>query len=58
MRWYLSRENRRRDASGEVYPEYGYIEHVTEDGRTVKVKVPIQYMDITDWENRAFRYAL
>ncbi|KAG8943135.1 hypothetical protein FRC04_003215 [Tulasnella sp. 424] len=62
IRWYLVRENKRRDAeklaSGEEYPEFGYIEHVQEDGSVVKLKVPIQFMDITDKENKAFRYPL
>ncbi|KAG8895904.1 hypothetical protein FRC01_012133 [Tulasnella sp. 417] len=62
IRWYLVRENKRRDAeklaSGEEYPEFGYIEHTQEDGTVVKLKVPIQFLDITDKENRAFRYPL
>ncbi|KIO24293.1 hypothetical protein M407DRAFT_213109 [Tulasnella calospora MUT 4182] len=62
IRWWLVRENKRRDAeklaSGEEYPEFGYIEHTQEDGSIVKLKVPIQFMDITDKENRAFRYPL
>lgn len=62
IRWYLVRENKRRDAeklaSGEEYPEFGYIEHVQEDGSVVKLKVPIQFMDVTDKENKAFRYPL
>ena len=62
MRWHLQRQNRLRDAeklaSGIEYEEYGYVDHVMEDGTTVKVKIPIQYMDITDFENKAFRYAL
>ncbi|KAG8958436.1 hypothetical protein FRC00_002762 [Tulasnella sp. 408] len=60
--WYLASENKRRDAeklaSGEEYPEFGYIEHTQEDGSIVKLKVPIQFLDITDKENRAFRYPL
>lgn len=60
--WYLARENRRRDAeklaSGEEYEEFGFIEHVQEDGSVVKLKVPIQFLDITDIENKAFRYPL
>ncbi|KAG9022432.1 hypothetical protein FS837_006358 [Tulasnella sp. UAMH 9824] len=61
-RWYLVRENKRRDAekaaSGKEYEEFGYIEHTREDGSIQKIKVPIQFMDITDWENKSFRYAL
>ncbi|KAG8907649.1 hypothetical protein FRB99_003111 [Tulasnella sp. 403] len=62
IRWYLLRENKRRDAeklaSGKEYEEYGYVETTREDGTVVKVKVPIQFMDITDKENKAFRYPL
>jgi MFS family permease len=62
IRFYLIRENKRRDAekaaSGKEYEEFGYIEHTREDGSVQKIKVPIQFMDITDFENKAFRYAL
>ncbi|KIO26062.1 hypothetical protein M407DRAFT_24622 [Tulasnella calospora MUT 4182] len=62
IRWYLSSENKRRDRekleSGKEYDEFGYIERVQEDGSTVKYKVPIQFLDITDLENKAFRYSL
>ncbi|KAG8917554.1 hypothetical protein FRC01_002376 [Tulasnella sp. 417] len=62
IRWYLSSENKRRDRekleSGKEYEEFGYIERVQEDGSTVKYKVPIQFLDITDLENKAFRYSL
>ncbi|KIO24292.1 hypothetical protein M407DRAFT_9025 [Tulasnella calospora MUT 4182] len=62
IRWYLVSENNRRDAeklaSGEEYDEFGYVEHTQEDGSIIKFKVPIQFMDITNKENRAFRYPL
>lgn len=62
LRLHLVAENKRRDAekaaSGVEYPDFGYIEATGEDGQVRKVKVPIQYLDITDKENRAFRYAL
>ena len=62
LRWYLVRENNRRDAehaaSGKEYDEFGYVEHTQEDGSIVKLKVPIQFLDITDRENKAFRYPL
>jgi hypothetical protein len=62
LRLYFQYLNRKRDAeklaSGKEYEEYGYVEHVNEDGSVVKMKVPIQFMDVTDWENKAFRYAL
>ncbi|KAG9035462.1 hypothetical protein FS837_001921 [Tulasnella sp. UAMH 9824] len=62
IRWYLVRENKRRDAerldSGKEYEEFGFVKHVQEDGSVVKLKVPIQFLDITDLENKAFRYPL
>lgn len=62
IRWYLSSENKRRDRekleSGKEYEEFGYIERIQEDGTTIKYKVPIQFLDITDLENKAFRYSL
>ncbi|KAG8964993.1 hypothetical protein FRC05_003520 [Tulasnella sp. 425] len=35
-------------SSGKEYEEFPYIEHTREDGSVQKVKVPIQFMDITD----------
>ncbi len=62
MRFYLLAQNKKRDAelaaSGKPYEEFGYVEHVQPDGSIVKYKVPIQYMDLTDWENKSFRYPL
>jgi len=62
MRLYFQYVNRKRDAeklaSGKEYEEFGYVEHVNEDGSTSRIKVPIQFMDVTDWENKAFRYAI
>ncbi|KAG9007033.1 hypothetical protein FRB93_008300 [Tulasnella sp. JGI-2019a] len=62
LRFVLVAENRRRDAeklaSGKEYDEFGYIETTGADGQTHKVKVPIQFLDITDKENKAFRYAI
>ena len=60
MRLYFMYLNRKRDAeklaSGKEYDEFGYVEHVNADGTTQRIKVPIQFMDMTDWENKAFRY--
>lgn len=62
MRYYLNSLNKRRDAlkaeSGKEYEEFGYIERTTADGTVEKFKVPIALLDITDKENKAFRYAL
>jgi len=61
MWYYLSTENKRRDAeklaSGKEYDEFGVIEMTEQDGTVKKVKVPIQFLDLTDMENKAFRYA-
>lgn len=62
IRWYLARENKRRDAeklaSGREHDDFGFVEQAQEDGSVVKLKVPIQFLDITDLENKAFRYPL
>lgn len=62
LRWYLISENKKRDAeklaSGKEYDEFGYIEVNKADGTVEQVKVPIQFLDITDKENKAFRYPL
>ncbi|KAI6046644.1 MFS general substrate transporter, partial [Pisolithus marmoratus] len=58
IRVLLDRENRRRESepSGEV--EELYIEKVTEDGKRIEVKVDKEFMDLTDRQNRDFRYVL
>jgi len=62
IRWYLNKENKRRDAekeaSGIEYQEFGYIERQKDDGSIEKFKVPIALLDVTDGENQAFRYVL
>ncbi|KAG9039675.1 hypothetical protein FS837_000943 [Tulasnella sp. UAMH 9824] len=62
IRWYLVRENKRRDAerldSVKECEEFGFVEHVQEDGSVDRLKVPIQFLDMTDLENKAFRYPL
>jgi len=64
IRLYLQRENRRRDAlleaSGKPYDTFGYIEvpDPTDETKTIKQKVDINLLDLTDWENPAFRYVL
>jgi len=59
IRYYLVAENRRRDAEAvdETY-DHVYIQRITEDGGTEKVKIDKEYLDLTDIQNRAFRYVL
>ncbi|KAL4071662.1 major facilitator superfamily domain-containing protein [Scleroderma yunnanense] len=62
IRSLLDRENRRRDAEPSDEVEEYYIEKTTEDGKVIKVKVDkasnIEFMDLTDRQNRDFRYVL
>jgi hypothetical protein len=64
IRLYLQAENRRRDreleASGKPYEKYGIIEvpNPEKPGEMIKQKVDINLLDLTDWENPAFRYVL
>ncbi|KAJ7860099.1 MFS general substrate transporter [Mycena olivaceomarginata] len=59
LRYYLAAENRRRDAEAmdETY-DHVYIQRTTPDGATEKVKVDKEYLDLTDIQNREFRYVL
>ncbi|KAH7913605.1 MFS general substrate transporter [Hygrophoropsis aurantiaca] len=59
LRVMLARENRKRDAEpiDETYDEM-YIERITEDGKRVEVKVDKEFLDLTDRQNRDFRYVL
>ncbi|KAJ7809990.1 MFS general substrate transporter [Mycena olivaceomarginata] len=57
LRTYLVAENKRRDAEGvdDTYDNV-YIQRATEDGGSEKVKIDKEYLDLTDIQNRAFRY--
>ncbi|KZT19109.1 MFS general substrate transporter [Neolentinus lepideus HHB14362 ss-1] len=59
IRWVLARENKRRDAEprDETYDEV-YIESVDEKGNVVETKVDKEFLDLTDGQNRDFRYVL
>ncbi|KAF8841634.1 MFS general substrate transporter [Paxillus ammoniavirescens] len=59
IRFILDRENRKRDASidDSVSEEY-FIEKMTEDGQRIEMKVDKEFMDLTDRQNRDFRYVL
>ncbi|KZP29608.1 MFS general substrate transporter [Athelia psychrophila] len=56
---YKPRENKRRDAEplDDTYDEV-YIETDDADGNKTKQQVPKEYQDLTDIENREFRYVL
>ncbi|KIY63934.1 MFS general substrate transporter [Cylindrobasidium torrendii FP15055 ss-10] len=60
IRYILVRENRRRDNEApekDAFEEV-YIEHVGTDGKTEMVKVDKEFLDLTDVQNRDFRYVL
>ncbi|KAK1765153.1 major facilitator superfamily domain-containing protein [Phialemonium atrogriseum] len=60
LRWYLVRENKRRDALAErgLVREIGIVEHVDENGVSTEEVVDARQLDLTDKENLAFRYVL
>ncbi|KAF5365557.1 hypothetical protein D9757_010906 [Collybiopsis confluens] len=59
IRVHLSRENQRRDAES-VDGKYDnvYMERMGSDGVLEKVKVDKEFLDLTDVQNREFRYVL
>lgn len=59
IRVLLVRENRRRDAEPRdtTYDDV-YVEVVLPDGSRVERKVEKEYLDLTDVQNRDFRYVL
>ncbi|KAF5362795.1 hypothetical protein D9757_011022 [Collybiopsis confluens] len=59
IRYHLDRENKRRDAEprDDRYDNV-YIERVNEDGTIDEVKVEKEFLDLTDKQNRDFRYVL
>jgi MFS family permease len=69
LRWYLNRRNKLRDAAAaaaatqeerEKYSEYDFLEVPSgdNDGKTKRVRVEKRFLDLTDFENLNFRYAL
>lgn len=58
IRWYLSRENKRRDAEPADHSYDNIYMERTVDGVTEKVKVDKEFLDLTDIQNRDFRYVL
>ncbi|KAF8214279.1 MFS general substrate transporter [Mycena galopus ATCC 62051] len=59
IRWYLAAENRRRDREP---PSHDYdnvcVDYVSSDGKLEKVKIDKEFLDLTDIQNRDFRYVL
>ncbi|KAG9308676.1 MFS general substrate transporter [Chiua virens] len=58
IRWLLARENARRDAEPIEDDEEFFVEKEMDDGTRVQVKVDKAFMDLTDRENRDYRYVL
>ena len=55
----LARENQRREAEqGGEKPDDAYIAQELADGRRVEKRVDRAFLDLTDIQNRDFRYAL
>ncbi|KAI0284710.1 MFS general substrate transporter [Russula aff. rugulosa BPL654] len=59
IRVLLARENKRRDAEppDDSYDEV-YVVRIDEEGNRVEVKVSKEFLDLTDRQNRDFRYVL
>jgi len=59
IRYLLNAENKRRDSEppDTTYDDV-YIEVVTPEGKRVERKVDKEYLDLTDIQNRDFRYVL
>lgn len=60
LRWYLAKENARRDEldrQGKIQ-EVGIVEHEDEHGDKSEEFVDSRQLDLTDRENLAFRYVL
>ncbi|KAG2078464.1 MFS general substrate transporter [Suillus decipiens] len=58
IRAVLARENRIRDAEPVDTSEEYVIERTTEDGKRIEVKIDKEFLDLTDRQNRDFRYVL
>ncbi|KAJ7915331.1 MFS general substrate transporter [Mycena leptocephala] len=59
IRRYLVAENKRRDAEppSHNYDDV-YIERLSPDGKMEKVKIDKEFLDLTDIQNREFRYVV
>ncbi|KAG2144010.1 MFS general substrate transporter [Suillus cothurnatus] len=58
IRAVLVRENRIRDAEPVQASEEYVIERITEDGKRVEANIDKEFLDLTDRQNRDFRYVL
>ncbi|KAJ7453389.1 MFS general substrate transporter [Mycena latifolia] len=60
IRYVLAAENKRRDAEGPADDDYDhvYVERMSPEGVMEKVKVDKEFLDLTDRQNRDFRYVL
>jgi len=59
IRFHLVRQNKLRDAapSSDEYSDV-YIERINDDGSIDEIKVEKEFLDLTDFQNRDFRYVL
>ncbi|CAE6404484.1 unnamed protein product, partial [Rhizoctonia solani] len=59
LRFFLAHENNKRDA-GRKEGDTGdaYIEQVLEDGTRIERSIDKAFLDLTDIQNREFRYVL
>ncbi|KAI9510185.1 MFS general substrate transporter [Russula earlei] len=59
IRVLLARENKRRDLElpDDTFDNV-YVTNIDEDGNRVELKVPKEFLDLTDRQNRDFRYVL
>ncbi|KAG8933090.1 hypothetical protein FRC02_012458 [Tulasnella sp. 418] len=58
IRLYLQNENRKRDRANEDKDDFTFVEKVRQDGTIEREKVSKTLLDLTDRDNKAFRYAL
>ncbi|KAJ7775503.1 major facilitator superfamily domain-containing protein [Mycena metata] len=60
IRYILATENKRRDAEPRMDDAYDnvYVERLSSEGVIEKVKVDREFLDLTDRQNRDFRYVL
>ncbi|KAJ7027370.1 major facilitator superfamily domain-containing protein [Mycena alexandri] len=60
IRYILAAENKRRDAEPKMDDAYDnvYVERLSSEGVMEKVKVDREFLDLTDRQNRDFRYVL
>ncbi|KAF7760061.1 hypothetical protein Agabi119p4_11756 [Agaricus bisporus var. burnettii] len=59
LRWIMSRENKRRDREPrDTSFDEVYLERDNKDGTIDKIRVDKEFLDLTDIQNRDFRYVL